>query len=233
MSSAAVDASQRSAARAVGVIYLSAMAVSIVTEGYIGGRLIVARNAVETARNILAHEGLFRLGIAGSLLIAVSDATLIAALYVILRRVNEPVALCAAFLRLMGTALYAVAALNYLDVLRMLGGESYLRPVGTEQLQALARLTIASYSAGQGASFIFLGLGSTVFGYLWVKSNYVPRGLAILGVIASFLLAAGAMLFIVLPKVWSIVFPYYMAPMLFFEVGMGGWLLVKGLREPR
>jgi hypothetical protein len=76
-------------------------------------------------------------------------------------------------------------------------------------------------------------LGSTVFGYLWAKSSYVPRALAVLGVIAPFLLAAGALTFILFPALWAVIFPGYMVPLFFFEVGMGLWLLVKGLRDPR
>jgi hypothetical protein len=233
MTISSIHDSQRSAARVVGVAYLFAMAISIFAESYVGGRLIVPGDAAATARNVVAHERLFRFGIASSLIIVVSDVTLIAALYVILKRVNEHVALLAAFLRLMGTAIYAAATLNYIDVLRLVSGVGYLKALSTDQLQALARLSISSYSAGLGVAFVYLGLGSTVFGYLWVKSSYVPRALAVLGVVAPFLLAAGAFTFILFPALWAVIFPGYMVPLFFFEVGMGLWLLVKGLRDPR
>jgi hypothetical protein len=233
MTISSVDDSQRSAARVVGVAYLFAMVVSIFAEAYVGGRLIVPSDAAATARNIIAHERLFRFGIASSLIIVASDVTLIAALYVVLKRVNEHLALFAAFLRLMGTAIYAVATLNYIDVLRLVSGVGYLQALSTEQLQALARMSISSYSAGLGVAFVYLGLGSTVFGYLWVRSRYVPRALAFLGVVAPFLLAAGAFTFILLPTLWAVIFPGYMVPLFFFEVGMGLWLLVNGLRDPR
>jgi len=226
-----VDQSQRTAAKVVGFCYLFAMIVSIFAEMYIGGRLIVPRNAAETARNIMAHELLFRVGIACSLVIVVSDVTLIAALYVILKRVNEHVVLVAAFLRLMGTALYAAATLNYVDVLRILGTDASPQALATDQVHALARLSIGSYTAGLGVSFIYLGLGSAAFGYLWLKSDYVPRALAALGVFAPLLLAAGSLTFVLLPKIWAIVFPAYMVPLFFLEVGLGLWLLVKGLRD--
>ncbi len=229
----AVDKSQRTAAKVAACCYLFAMALSMFAEGYIGGRLIVPRNAADTARNILAHELLFRIGIACSLIIVVSDVTLITALYVILKRVGEPFALVAAFLRLMGTALYAAATLNYVDVLRILGSGGSQDAFGTEQLQAMARLSIGSYSAGLGVSFIYLGLGSAMFGYVWLKSNYVPKALAGLGVLAPLLLAVGSLTFVLLPTLWTLVFPAYMVPLFIFEVGMGLWLLVKGLRDPK
>lgn len=227
-----IDQSQRTAARVAGVAYLFAMALAIFAESYVGGRIIVPGNAAETARNVMAHEQLFRFGIASALIIVVSDVILIAALYAILKRVNEHLALPAAFLRLMGTALYAVAALKYVDALRILGGDGYLQVLGVEQLQALARLSVGSYSAGLGVAFVFLGLGSTVYCYLWVKSKYIPNALAVLGVVASFLLAAGSFTFILFPRVWAMIFPAYMMPLGLFEVTMGFWLLFKGLRPP-
>lgn len=228
-----VDETQRSAARVVGVAYLFAMAVSIFAESYVRGLVMVPGNAAETARNIVSHEGLFRLGIASSLVIVVSDVALITALYVILRRVNESLAMFAAFLRLMQTAIYAAATLNHLDVLALLSDAAYLQAAGTDQVQALARLSIGTYDAGLGVAFVYLGIGSTVFAWLWLKSNYVPRALAALGVGASILLAAGSFTFIVLPDLWARLFPGYMGPMGIFEVALGFWLLAKGLRPSR
>lgn len=112
--------------------------------------------------------------------------------------------------------------------MRLLSGDAYLQPVGTEPLEALARVAITSYGAGLGVSFIYLGFGSTVLGYLWLKSSYIPRGLALLGIIASFLLAAGAVRAAAESLVAAV--PFYMVPLFFFEVGMGYWLLVKSLR---
>ncbi|WP_433970055.1 DUF4386 family protein [Tunturiibacter gelidiferens] len=52
---------------------------------HVRGRLIVANNAAETARNIVAHERLFRIGIAFDLLEMTSTVILITALCVVLR----------------------------------------------------------------------------------------------------------------------------------------------------
>lgn len=51
-------------ARIAGVIYLSAMALSMFNQSVVLGRMIVANDAAVTARNIVAAEGLFRVGIA-------------------------------------------------------------------------------------------------------------------------------------------------------------------------
>jgi hypothetical protein len=225
---AAIDESQRKAARVVGFTYLFAM-VTAIFGFYVRGHLIVPGNAAETARNIMASELLFRAGIASDLLTFVTDIALITALYVVLRPVNRNLALLAAFWRLMETAVLLVVTLNGFDVLRVLSGAEYLGVFEADRLQALARLSLGAYVSGYNVGFVFLGLGSAVFSYLWLKSSYIPRSLAVLGVFSSLLLAACNFAFILLPSLAKTVGPIYMAPMGVFEVTMGLWLLLKRL----
>src|ERR1700687_5311870 len=96
----AVDESQRKAARAAGFVYLITFATVVYVNFGIHGRLIVGNNAAETARNILAHERLFRIGIAGDLIYCAGVVVLLTALYVILKPVSPGLALLAAFWRL-------------------------------------------------------------------------------------------------------------------------------------
>ncbi len=231
MTAAAPDTSQQRAARVVGFCYLFAMALAVFGENYVRGRLIVAGDAAETARNIAAHELLFRLGIASELLTFVSDITLITVLYIILKAVNPHLALYAAFLRLVEAANCVVMTLTSLDALRLLSGAGYLHAFEPARLQALARLSLAAHGASYNVSFFFLGLGSTVFGWLWLRSGYIPRALAILGIAGSFLLAAGAFMYVIVPTFVEKLGLTYMMPLGIFEVTMGFLLLIRGLRE--
>ena len=233
MAISTIDESQRKAARVVGFSYLFAMATAIFAESYARGHLIVANDAAETARNIMANERLWRLGIASYLLCLLTDVALIAALYVILKRVNQNLALFAAFMRVIETAIHVDATVNSFDVLRLLSGADYLKPLGTDQLAALARIPVGAYGAGLNVGFVFLGIGSMVFGYLWFKSNYVPKALAVLGVFGSLLLAAGSFAIIIFPELAKILSLAYMMPLGLFEVAMGFWLLIRGIRPSR
>lgn len=219
-----VDESQRRAARAVGFCYLFAMAVSMFVELYARGHLVVPDNAAATARNIMEHERLFRIGIAGYLLVMVSDAVLVTALYIILKRIDQSIALFAFVLWAIETVIGVVATLNSFDVLRLLSGAGYLQALTTDQLQALARVSVSSYGAGVNVSFVFLGLGSAAFGYLWLKSRYIPKSLAILGIFGSLLLGAGSFAFIIFPDLTNMI---YFVPIFVFEVTMGFLLLLK------
>jgi Domain of unknown function (DUF4386) len=227
----AIESVQRTAAKTVGFLYLFAMAVSIFGES-VRGRLILPHDAVQTASSIAASEALFRLSIVGDLIIYVCDIVLFWGLYVILKRVNKDVALLAVFFRLVETAILGVTTLTAFIALRLLSGADYLRVVDIAQLQALARGFLSVYGIGLSVGFVFLGLGSAVFSYLWLKSRYIPRGIAGLGIFASLLMAIMSLVTMVFPVVWDRVGIAYMMPMGLYEVGLGFWLLVKGIRPP-
>src|SRR5437899_1827248 len=112
MTNGTIDDSQSKAARVVGFTYLFALLPASFAEFYVPSKLIVYNNAAETARNIMAHERLFRLGIASNLVVWATDIVLITALYVVLERVNRNLALLAAFFRLIETAILVVMTLN-------------------------------------------------------------------------------------------------------------------------
>jgi Domain of unknown function (DUF4386) len=223
------EATLQRAARVIGFTYLLAMATAVFAEKFVRGSLIVIDNAALTAQNIIAHEQLFRVGIAAELLTFMIDIVLIAALFVVLAPVNRPLALVAAFFRLAAETVCVVMALQSLDVLRLLSGADYLRAVDSDLLQALARLGISAHGTMFNGAFVVFGVGSTVFGYLWLTSKYIPKALAVLGVAASALLAAGSFALLIGPGLRAILYPAYMVPMFFFEVGMGFWLLFKGV----
>jgi hypothetical protein len=226
-----VDESQRKAAKVVGAMYLFGF-VAVFDELYVRGRLIIDNNAAETARNIMAHERLFRLGIAVDLIEMASMVVLLTALYVILKAVDQNLALLAAFWRLMEAAICVVMTLSSFDVLRVLSGADYLRVFEADRLQALASIYIGAHGAGYNVAEMFLGLGSTVFAYLWFKSRYIPRALAAWGVFASLLVATCTLTSMIFPTFQDISFPVCYLPIAIFELTMGFWLLIKGLRQP-
>ncbi len=230
MTSGAIDAAQRRAATVVGWSYLLALPPAIFAEFYVRTRLIVFHDAAQTARNILAHERLFRLGTASNLTVFAIDVALITALYVVLGPVNRGLALMALGWGLVETAILVVVTLSDFDVLRVLGGADYLHAFDANQLQALARLSLGAHGAAYNVGLVLAGLRSTLFCTLWLESRFIPRALAAWGMLASFLMGASAFSFIVFPELAKVVpVGIYGAPIFFFELTMGFWLLLKGL----
>lgn len=234
MTISTVDESQRKAARVAGFTFLFAIAIVVLANYGINFLLIVPGNAVDTARNIMAHETLFRFNIACNLIYVVSVVVLLAALYVILKPVNRNLALVAAFCRLVFALTWGVTALNSLGALRLLGDAAYLPVFQAAQLQTLARLHIAASFDAYYVGLPFWGLASTVCSYLWFKSRYVPRALAAAGVISSAWCVICAFAFIAFPNFDKMVGLYWFdMPMVIFEIALGIWLLFKGLRPAR
>jgi hypothetical protein len=221
---------QRTAARVVGGLYLFTMVTANFAEFYARGRLIVSGDAAQTAKNIAASERLFRLGTVSNLITFAAVVVMVVALYVVLKPVNRNVALLAAFWRLAESAIFALITLNDFVALRLLSSADYLRAFDTRRLQALAYMFVGVHGAGYLIALVFFGLGSTVFAYLWFKSRYIPRALAALGIFASLLTAIVTLAIMVFPGLATVVVPAYFAPIFIFEVTLGVWLLVKGIR---
>jgi hypothetical protein len=232
MTLSSIDDTQRSAARVVGASYLLAIPPALFTGIYVASQLVTGKNAAESAQWITSHELLFRLGIASDLTAFTIDIALIAALYLVLKPVSRGLALFATFVRLVETALFFSVTMKYLDMLGYLGSADYARALGTEQLQSLARLAIASHNAGYNIGLVLAALGSTVFCYRWLKSGYIPKWLAGFGVFASIVLASFTFAWIIVPEYAKIItVGIYGGPIFLFELTMGLWLLLRGIRQ--
>ncbi len=225
-----LEPAQYTAAKVAGFLYLVQMATAVFGQSYVRDRLIVG-DATKTARNIIGAERLFRLSIAGDLVTYTTVIVLIWALYVLVRPVNKNLALLAAFFRLAEIAVLCVATVNSLVVLRLLSGADYLKTFDESQLHSLAKLALSAQGLGLNVGFILLGLGSTVFAYLLLRSRYIPRALAAWGIFSSLVLALVTLAIIVFPGMGALGLSYMM-PMGIYEVGLGLWLLVKAIREP-
>jgi hypothetical protein len=225
-----IDESQRKAARIAGFAILFGIVIVVVANYGIAFRFLVPNNAVDTARNIMAHETLFRINIACNLIYVMTVVALLSALYVILKPVNRTLALVAAFCRLVFALMWGVSALNSLGALRLLGDAAYLPVFGADQLQTLARLHLSASFDDYYVGLPFWAVASTICSYLWFKSRYIPRTLAVFGVIASVWGVICAFAFIIFPHFDKTVDAYWFdVPMTLFEVVLAFWLLFKGL----
>jgi Domain of unknown function (DUF4386) len=225
-----IDKSQRTAAKVAGFAVLFSMVIVVFANYALLNPLLVRGNAVETARNILAHETQFRVAATCFLTYSLSVVVLLAALYVVLKPVNRGLALVGALFRLVFALLWLLSTLNLLSALRLLGSASYLQVFEADRLQALARLYIAATFDDYYVGLPFFGLAATVCAWLWLKSNYIPKWLALFGVISSAFCVLCAFVYLIFPGFAKPVNPYWFdSPMALFEMVVGFWLLIKGL----
>ncbi len=231
MTSSTIDDSQRAAAKVAGFSGLFAMAIVVFANYVLLNPLIVPGNAAETARNLVANETQVRVTATCFLTYSASVIVLLAALYVILKPVNRGLALIGALFRLVFASLWLLTTLNLLGMLRLLGNASYLQVFEADRLQALARLSLGANFDDYYVGLPFFGLAATVCAYLWLKSNYIPKGLAAFGVISSAWCVICAFVFLIFPHFNKIVNDYWFdSPMAIFEMVLSFWLLIKGLK---
>ena len=226
-----IDNAQRTAAKVAGIAGLIAFALVVLGNYVLLEPFVVPRNAAETARNILAHETQFRLALICFITYGIGAIVLLSALYVIFAPVNRGLALAGALFRLVFAILWLIAPLNSLAALRLLGDASYLKVFEPDRLQALARVQIAGSFDDYYVGLPFFGLAATVCAWLWLKSNYIPKGLSIFGVIASAWCVFCAVVYLIFPDFNKAVNDYiFDTPMALFELAVSFWLLFKGLK---
>jgi hypothetical protein len=87
-------------ARIGGVLYLIVIVTGFCSEFFVRDKLMVSGDVTATANNITASESLWRISIAGELILLVCAVALTLILYVLLRPVNKNLALLAVFFNL-------------------------------------------------------------------------------------------------------------------------------------
>lgn len=223
-------------ARIAGVLYLIIFFTGFFADGYVRGTLIVPDDAATTARNIAASEGLFRLGIAADVVMIMADVALGVSLYFLLRSVNRPLAMTAAFFRLAQAATLGLNLLNLFYGLQLLSGAGFLGVFSPDQLQAQALVFLNAHATGYQIGLIFFAFSLLVLGYLLYKSDGFPRILGILQVVAAigYLIDGTARVVLVnYEAVAATTDVIVIVAAVIGEMALCLWLLIKGIKvEP-
>jgi len=219
------------AARIAGAVYLSMVLTAPFSLIYVPSKLIVRGNAAATADNILSHETMFRLSIMGDLVGQVIFICLAIALYRLLRDVNKTWAWLMVSFVLVSAAVGFLNTLNNVAALILFRGDEFLTVFGQVQREALGMLFIRLHSQGQFIDEIFWGLWLFPFGLLVFRSGFLPRFLGVWLMINCFgylVLSVTALFF---PLYYEAAFRYSQ-PVLFGELAIMLWLLIKGAKVP-
>jgi Domain of unknown function (DUF4386) len=221
------ETSLRPRARTTGVVYLFYFVTAVFGEFFLKG-LVVDGDATATANNILAHQPLFRVGLATGLVATACYVAVTALFYDLFKPVNRNVSLLAAFFSLVGCAILAFASLFQFAPLVVLGGGQYLSVFTVEQLRTLAFLFLELYGQGVNICFVFFGFYCLLIGYLIFRSTFLPRILGVLMAIAGL----GWLTFLS-PPLATYLSPYNLASALLVEGLAMLWLLVMGVNATR
>lgn len=220
-------------ARIGGLLYLIIIVIGFLGEVAVRGKLVVSGDPAATAERIRAAEFLWRLGIAGELVLLVCAVALLLILYVLLRPVSRELALLAVFFNLVSIAVEAASTLSLVATLFPLANASYLKVLDPNQLHALVYLPIRSWEHGFGVSLIFFGCFCLVVGYLIFKSGYLPKVVGILMQLAGLSYLVNSFALILSPPLANRLSPAILLPALVGELSLCLWLLLKGVNVPR
>jgi hypothetical protein len=152
------------------------------------------------------------------------------AVFPVLKRQNEVLALGFVTARIMESAFIAVGILSLLAVVT-LRQHAAGADAATLTLVGQALVAIHGWTFRLGPNFV-VGVGNgLILGYLMYRTGLVPRPMAMLGLIAGALLCASgiAMLFGVL-ELGSVAQALAGMPEFFWELSLGIYLTVKGFR---
>lgn len=226
--------SQQSAVEIAGLFFLLNLLVPLLNWTFILSKFKVNDNVLATAKNIVDNELLFRLGITVELFLSVGLIILALVLYKILKTVNKDFARLALFLKFIEATLMAVSVLIPFIALQVLHEEAFLMSFTQEQLQFPIGIIFNSHTAITSIPMVFLGLDMMLFSYLFFKSEYIPKVLASFGILSFALIFIHALMYILTPQyaIMPINQIIFWAPSGIFEIIIGIWLLLKGIKIP-
>jgi hypothetical protein len=214
-----------------GLFYLIFILTTVLAT-YVRSQFIVSRDAATTANNIVASQGLFRVGFVTELVSAVFFLLAAWALYVLLKPVNKNLALLFLLLNFGGVAVECINALNLFAALQFLSGANYLTVFQTGQLQALAMSFLNLYTNGFLIAQIFFSAWLLPLGYLVYKSRFLPRPLGLLLILDFFGNMSWFLQGFLLPDYSILAYPGN-AISFIAEISLMLWLLIMGVKDQK
>jgi hypothetical protein len=220
--------SPRVTARMAGVFQLLEGLTSPGGQVVILGSLVVKDSPAATATHILAHEPLFWVGFASSLIAVAFHLAWALLLYDLLKPVARLISLTALCVILVGCAMQALSSLLYLAPLLVLQGGNALSAFTPQQVQDLSFVFLKLNAQAYDIYLVFFGLWCVLIGFLIFRSTFLPR---ILGALLA-IDGLGWMLYLSPP------FAQQLFPLIALAAGLAEfpllfWLLVVGVNAER
>jgi hypothetical protein len=210
-----------------GLLYFMYFVTSIIANMF--GRFVFV-DAPVTVNNIMAHESQFRIGFVISLFSVVLFLLAAWYLYVLLKPVNQNVAVLFLLLNLGGFAIWCFSLLNLFAGLLLLSGADYLKVFRPDQLEAQAMLFINLRRSGAAIAQIPYGVWLFPLGYLVSKSGFLPKILGTLLIVDCFGLLIYVFQHFILPGYEVISYPCFVVSFI-AELCLTLWLLIMGVKD--
>lgn len=219
-------------AHQTGWLYLAFLVIGVFNFFYIPSIIYVHDDAVRTAKNILENEFLFRLSILSNLAGQIIFIFLVLSLYQIFAGVNRAHARIMVALVIASVPASFLIILHQFSSLTLLSGANFLQVFADNQLQALSMYHYESYNDGIKIVGIFWGLWLYPFGWLVIRSGFMPKLLGVLLIIGCFAFLIDSGSYLLIPKYYQSISNVVALPMTVGEISMIFWLIFKGVKGP-
>ena len=216
-------------ARIGGLAYLFIIIAGAFGEVFVRQKLFIAGNPAATANNIAASPMLWRVGMAGDLLMHVCDLIVTIVYYKLLKPVNKDLAILAVFFGLIQTAVLVANKMNLFMPVFLLSDAEYLKVFSTQQLQTWSYLSVKAHDYGFGVGLIFFGFECLIDGYLIIRSGYLPKILGVFVQFAGVCYLVNSFGMILFPKLINAISPAILLPPFVGELSICLWLIFKGV----
>jgi hypothetical protein len=217
--------SDKNTPRFIGAAFLLQAVASLAAGLLLPGILNISENIVDTMTGIANNGMQVRAGIVVEMITVIALIILSTLLFIVLKKQDMKIALVALGFRLTEVALLAASRIETFSLLRI--SQASVIEGHPSYLQTLGNLAYESQEFTYSLNMVFFSLGGTLFYYLLFKSGYVPKALAIFGLIVAPLALIGTLM-----ELFGFSAPLYLfIPNLPFELAIGIWLLVKGIRD--
>ena len=209
----------------LGAAFLLQAIASLVSGLILLQPLIISGNIIDIMTNISNNALQMRASIVVEMITAIGIVILGVLLFVTLKKISMKISLVALGLYIIEAGILAASRIPAFSLLRI-SQESVIAGHPT-YLQTLGNLFYESQSFGYNLHMLVFALGATLFYYLFFKSGFLPRVLSLWGLIAAPLALIGILFSLFGYNVPIVVF----LPNLPFEITMGIWLMLKGIRN--
>jgi len=216
----------RSASVVAGVSLLLMSVVAIFGNVFVVNGLVTEGDATQTAADIMAAAGLFRLGIASLIFVIALDVVVAWALYRVFSPVSKSLSMLAAAMRLVYSGVFMVAVAELVGVVRLLSNDAYRTAFDAEQVNAQALVGIGAFHDVWFVAQFLFGLHLLLIGYLAYRSGYVPRVLGGLLVISGLGYATDSLGAVLTQGAWTAISAFtFMGEFL-----LAIWLVIRARR---
>jgi hypothetical protein len=175
----------RNASLTAGIALLLMVVVAIFGNVVVVDGLLTEGDGAQTAADITASAGMFRLGIVSLMVVVALDVVISWGLYRVFSPVNASLSMLAATMRLVYSAVLMVAIGSLLSVIRLLSDEGNRAVLGADQVEVQTLQGLTAFNDIWYVGQFLFGLHLLLIGYLAYRSRYIPRILGVLLAIAG------------------------------------------------